>query len=87
MILVTYDLRSPDRDYSNLIKAIRAYGNFAKPLESVWILDTNWTVTQVRDDLRQHIDGNDGLLVMGLTGNWAAVGLSEAVASWLKQKV
>ena len=40
-------------------------------LQSVWIIDRQTTAVQIRDDLVNYMDANDGLLVTGLTGEAA----------------
>lgn len=68
VLLVTYDLNKPGKDYSELYKAIKAASNdHIHPLESVWILDTNHSAKVVSDYLRNHIDSNDNLFVARLT--------------------
>lgn len=76
--LITYDLKQPGRDYSSLYTAIRATGSgeWLHPLESVWILDVTapiWiSATIIRDALVAHIDANDEILVLNITGSdWA----------------
>ncbi len=66
-LLISYDLvgtEETSQDYEDLIAAIEAYGTYAKVNKSVWIIRTNNTVSQVFDDLRQHMDGNDRLFVI-----------------------
>jgi hypothetical protein len=81
ILMVTYDLRAPGRDYDDLHDALAAYTH-CKKLESFWLLDTTLTCAQVRDDLGQHIDKNDVLFVAELKKHWAA--LRYGCAEWLK---
>lgn len=70
-ILVTYDLVGTDEtssDYKKLIEHIRSYPNWANVARSVWIIKTNSSVSQVRDDLRSYQDADDRLFVAVLTG-------------------
>lgn len=71
MFIVSYDLCKPGRDYSSLLARLRALGG-VRPLESYWILKGTYTADALRDDLRQHIDANDRLLVYDTSaGRWA----------------
>lgn len=63
---VTYDLLKPGQDYAPLWARIRALGG-QRPLESVWVLQGNYTAVAWRDDLRGYIDANDRLLVIDST--------------------
>jgi hypothetical protein len=80
---VTYDLVNR-RDYSSLIDKIKSYGNWAHPLESVWIIITNETSAQVRDTLSEFIDSDDRLLVMKTTVGASWFGLNQNISDWIK---
>ena len=83
--VVSYDLRKPGQKYSQLYNALTSYTH-CHPLESTWLLDTSQSATDVRDNLKQHIDANDGLLVTKMSGEWAAFGLNNDCANWLKKR-
>jgi hypothetical protein len=69
VLLITYDLRQPGRNYASLHEAIRAVGPWWHYLESAWLVDTNQTAAGVSASLRPHIDQNDGLLIIGVNPN------------------
>jgi len=81
--MVGYDLDRPGQDYNSLIDAIKAYGTWWHHLDSTWLIATNENATEVRDNLAQHIDDNDKLLVanIGAPGAWA--GMNESSSQWL----
>jgi len=81
---INYDLRK-QRNYEHLYDAIKSYSNWAHPLESMWVILSNKTATQIRDHLVQHIDGDDQLIVAGATGEAAWLNLGDDVSRWLKQ--
>jgi hypothetical protein len=62
VLLVTYDLRQPGRNYTPLYKWLKSF-NHCSGLESVWLLDTGWSTTQVRDELMKFVDANDRVFV------------------------
>ncbi len=80
--LISYDLRKPGRDYKNLHDAIKTCGNWAKPLESVWLIDTTQKAQQIYDRIRPHIDENDFLLVTEI-GRDRQGWLSQEIWDWL----
>ncbi|WP_026470011.1 CRISPR-associated endonuclease Cas2 [Alkanindiges illinoisensis] len=87
--LVSYDLIK-DKDYSELIDAIKAYPNWAKPLKSVFIIISQTTASQIRDNLKTHIDADDEILVVKLStdaSNWATYGISKEVTDWMKSNL
>lgn len=83
--LVSYDLRKPGRNYETLYKALKSYEAWAHPLESVWVLETRRSATEIRDHLGAHVDGNDQLLVTGLTVEWASYNLATEQTNWLQR--
>jgi hypothetical protein len=72
VLLISYDLRQPGRDYEPLHKWLRTFTH-CQGLESVWLLDTGWTTVQVRDELRKLTDDNDRVFVCQLAPRaWAS---------------
>ena len=84
--LVSYDLRKPGRDYEELYAAIKSHTKWARVLESLWAISTNNSAVQIRDELSQHVDSNDGLFIIetGSSGAWRHV-LCES--QWLKDNL
>ncbi|GKV78039.1 hypothetical protein PEC106568_32120 [Pectobacterium carotovorum subsp. carotovorum] len=83
---INYDLRK-QRDYSSLIERIQSYDTWCHPLESAWIIVTDQTAVQVRDNLKAVMDADDGLLVTRLQGEAAWYGLSNEISQWLKDNL
>lgn len=81
--IVTYDLVNR-RDYSPLIEKIKSYKMWAHPLESVWIIITDDTSSQIRDYLSDAIDSDDKLLIMKTSQGASWVSLSKNVSNWIK---
>ena len=68
--LISYDLDKPGQDYSKLISEIERMGG-VKILYSEWMLKSTYSAVQLRDHLANFIDGNDMLLILGLSGEAA----------------
>ena len=87
VLLIGYDLNKPrgERDYPNLIKAIKeSFGTWWHNLDSTWLVVTDQTVVQVRDALSPYLDSGDELLVVRLSqGEWASWGFTEKAVQWL----
>lgn len=82
--IISYDLGNPGRNYEALLQRIQAYGAWARLGGSAYLILTNQTTAQVRDNLIQVMDGNDKIYV-GLLGNSAAwAGLGEQVSNWIR---
>lgn len=88
ILMVSYDLVTPGRDYADLYDALKAYGTWARPVESVWLIETDDTTGDVRDELLQHVDANDKLIVLLVDDSeWATYNLSAKVGKWLDKNL
>lgn len=69
--LVSYDLNKPGKDYSGVQEAIKksSTGNWCKPLESVYIIESNLTVKDIYENIRSHLDVSDRILIIEITSN------------------
>ncbi len=83
--LVSYDLRKPGRNYDELYDELKSFANWAHPLESLWVVVSEQSSTQIRDRLWRWLDENDGLLVVKSSNSGAWIGLSQKVSEWLKE--
>ena len=85
ILSITYDLRKPGRNYDELYQAIKKLGSWAHPAQSVWLVDTTKSTSDVRDELKKHVDSNDRILVVGPdVPRWAAFNLDDKVINWMK---
>lgn len=85
--VVSYDLRAPGRNYEALHQALKAVP-FARPLESVWLIEAEGPAPRIRDILRPLLDRNDGLMVVEIKegADWAITGINKPSTDWLKLK-
>ncbi|SDW34818.1 hypothetical protein SAMN05444358_101578 [Ruegeria halocynthiae] len=83
VLLVSYDLDAPNRNYDQLYEKIKSYGAWAHALESVWLIDTSSDPADVRDDLKKVLDSGDQLLVIRLHEHWAT-NFSDKITKWMK---
>lgn len=82
--LLSYDLRTPGRDYAKLYEAIKKLANgYSKPLESVWIIRSANSASDIRDELQKHVDSNDGLLVIEVLKHWATSSVAKVQTNWM----
>lgn len=68
---VSYDLDQPGQNYNRIIARLQQHGA-QRILFSDWLVVSNWTAAQLRDDLWQQLDQNDRLFVGELknSGAW-----------------
>ena len=86
-ILISYDLNGHEdsESYKKLIEKIKEYPKWAKPLESFFLVKTDSSSSEVRDNLTPYIDSNDELLTINVTDRgWASRGISSKITDWLK---
>ncbi|MFC7240534.1 hypothetical protein ACFQS4_20430 [Saliphagus sp. GCM10025317] len=84
---INYDLHRPGQEYDELYEAIKDLGAWWHCLESVWLVDTSSSATDIRDELKQYLDSNDEILVIRLSGSWASRGLSDECSDWLYDRL
>ena len=82
IVLVTYDLRAPGRNYQPVWDYLKTF-TYCKGLESVWLLDTTTPTTAIRDKLKGLIDANDRMFVVKITNDWASYGYT--CGDWLNK--
>lgn len=69
---ISYDLQQPGQEYDDLHDAIRSYPAYSHILESTWLISTSTSAaSEIRDDLSEHVDGNDKILVTKIGSAWA----------------
>lgn len=79
--LVTYDLIKR-KNYPELIAALEKYP-YWHCLGSSWIVKSDASSSAIRDNLKQHTDEDDKLLVVKLTGEGAWRGFDKICSQWL----
>lgn len=80
-ILITYDLRAPDRDYGDLYEYLEGLGA-KRALESVWFVKTSKKASAIRDELDGVVDRNDRVFVCEFM-DWASRRLLNRAGNWL----
>jgi hypothetical protein len=87
-LLVSYDLKSPGKDYQKLWDHLKSYNNYLKPLESFWFIKTSLSAKDARDKIKQFMDANDRIIVIKVTGAEAAWNnLGDTASQWIKNNL
>lgn len=69
LVLISYDLKHPGRDYTSLYETIKQVGNaWCHYLESVWIVETQIDINSCYSMIRPTINDNDLLFIVEITG-------------------
>jgi hypothetical protein len=85
ILLISYDLKVPGRDYSKLYDTIKAAPSWCHYLESTWFISTTETVATWADKIRGVVDENDRFIVVDITGRSRNGWLPRNAWDWLSQ--
>lgn len=82
---IDYDLKRPGQNYEALHEAIKSFGAWWHYLDSTWMVDTSLNAAGVWKKLEPHVDGNDYLLVIGVTRDYQGW-LPKEAWDWINQR-
>jgi len=72
-IQVNCELKQPGPHYTSLYDYMQSYDRGSHPLDSMWLVKTDKSVPQIRDEVRRVVDDDDEILVFDVTGAaWAS---------------
>ena len=83
ILLVAYDLHNPNRDYGDVIKAIKDAPDYIHAQESVWLIDTAQSPDAWVKKLEAAGDSDDKLFVMQLKKHGSWRNLAPGVGAWI----
>lgn len=83
VLIVSYDLSTPGKNYEPLLKRIKDYGPWARLGGSAYLIVTDQLPATVRDSLGQVIDANDKLYVGVAPAPSAWLGMPNDVSNWI----
>lgn len=85
ILLVTYDLNVPSKNYEELYKVLKTASSWWHYLDSTWLLYTNDTVSSWCDKIRKVTDENDVFLVVDITKQPRSGWLTKKAWTWIKE--
>ena len=83
---VTYDLKTPGRDYTPLYAALKTFPKWWHFLDSTWLIATEESPSQVYKRLVSTITQKDRLLIIEVRNN-AQGWLPKEAWDWINQNV
>ena len=83
--IITYDLKNT-RNYNELYEYIKSYGSWAHINESTWAIVADQSASEIRDQLKNHLETDDLIFVIrsGTEAAWTNVLCSD---KWLKKNL
>lgn len=86
--LIVYKLNNPSSDYTAISEKIKSYEKWAKPFERTWLVQTERSVVEVRDELAAAIDKKGSILVMDVgSAAWATSRVNTEVTEWMHKNM
>ncbi|MDE0804072.1 MAG: hypothetical protein OSA99_12195 [Acidimicrobiales bacterium] len=82
--IVSYDLQSPGQDYAPLVEYLKSLPNWWHHLGSTWVVVTDMEAAELRNEIRNLVDGNDKVLVVRSASVGAWRGFNDTGSKWLK---
>lgn len=85
LYIISYDLKTPGKDYNSLYDAIKQYGEWRHPLESTWLVFTDSNANAISTNLRANgrMDDSDLLFVCQLNINDTQGWIDKSVWNWI----
>ena len=85
-IFISYDLKAPNRDYTNVINTIKELGAWARIQQSLWFVSSDLSTEEITNKVWQQMDSNDNLIVINTNENAAYWNnLSDEVSNHIKE--
>lgn len=87
--MIAYDLHPPEgKNYDKLFTALEAIGSgYWDCLDSTWLVITDKTAIQIRDELKPCLRDSDRLLIMRYAEGAAWLGFKDDCQTWLEDKL
>ena len=86
--IITYQLDNYKAIYPHISEKIKSYGKWAKPFNRTWIVKTDKSAVELREELSSIINRKGSILVMEVSGSaWATSCVNAKVNEWLHENV
>lgn len=83
VLIITYDLLTPGKNYEPLLQVLKSFGPWAKLGGSSYLVVTEQDPAVLRDRLTATIDSNDKLYVGVAPAPSAWAGMPNEVSNWI----
>lgn len=80
---VTYDLYARGQNYGGVEDRLEKLDSI-KAMRTFWIVDTNYSASELQGYVRHELDENDTVMVTEIKRHWSSWNLRKDVVSWLK---
>ena len=86
IVLITYDLKQPGRNYTELYDTIKSLGDWQHPLESTWFVNVadDVSLDDIVERLKAKADKNDFFFAVEITTHYQGW-LPKSFWTWINQ--
>lgn len=84
VLLITYDLKTPGKIYTNFYDAIKTQGIWWHYLSTTWLVETTRSSQEVYNNLSPHLGGSDLILIIEISANYWGT-LPKDAWDWISQ--
>lgn len=91
LYMISYDLINEDderegQSYQDLYNTIDDLGDCCRCTESTWIVETDLSLSDVTEEIRQSIDENDKVVIADITYGDIAGRLPKTTKEWIRAR-
>lgn len=86
--IVVYQLENSVNDYSKISEKLKAYSGWAKPFDRTWLIRTDKTAVEIRDELASAIERRGSIMVIKISdASWATSLVQRSINDWMHENV
>ena len=86
ILLISYDLRNPIKNYDDLYTTLKTADSWWHYLESTWLLNTPDSVDDWQKKIRHTLDDNDIFIVVDITKQPRNGWLPQKAWEWIRRQ-
>ena len=87
LYLITYDLKKPQQNFTELFKALKSTGKWWHHLDSTWLVQSSEVIEVFTNRVKGKIGQNDSLLVVEITNDSYKGWLTQKAWDWLRNNI
>jgi len=84
--LVTYNLKSPGKDYSAFFRELKVTGTWCHYIDSTWLIVSTEKPSEAYDRVARHLVKGDRILIIEVTSNYWGF-LPKKAWDWVKRNL
>jgi 23S rRNA pseudoU1915 N3-methylase RlmH len=82
-LAIHYCLKSPGGNYDAIAEYLKGFSSWAHVHESLWFINSNKAVSEVRDELNHMVQTGDRVIVLDVTGDAWGTNFRDEITDWM----